>query len=291
MKVGIIGASSIIGETLIYTLIEIGVEVVCFSRRKPRFLNDTVRWFNIKEFSLLSEDLKSLDMLVMAVPITESLKYLEKFKVNNISRIVSLSSTSRFTKVNSGDSADRLLAANIERSEDAVIRWAEYRNIDWIVLRPTMIYGNGKDGNVYEISKLVQKLRFFPLFRDGTGMRQPIHVDDVADACIKALQTDKINKSYNIAGSEVLSYRCLVSRIFSVMDLKPRLVNFPYFVFIIGVFFAKKVLKVNNVSFGMILRQTQDLVFECEESNRELGITPRPFVLNRKDVYTATQSF
>ena len=74
-------------------------------------------------------------------------------------------------------------------SEDKVKAWATAHKIDWIILRPTLIYGYGRDKNISEIAQVIRRFGFFPLFGPAQGLRQPIHVEDVALACCRALDT------------------------------------------------------------------------------------------------------
>ena len=47
------------------------------------------------------------------------------------------------------------------------------------------------------------------------GLRQPIHVEDVAAVCFSALRApDAANRAYNISGGETLTYSDMVERVF-----------------------------------------------------------------------------
>ena len=58
-------------------------------------------------------------------------------------RIVVFSSTSRFTKVDSGDRAEIDVVALLSDAEERVVNWAIHYDIEWVILRPTLIYGSG----------------------------------------------------------------------------------------------------------------------------------------------------
>ena len=68
-------------------------------------------------------------------------------------RVVVLSSTSRFIKVDSGDTAEQATAAKLIDGETRVQAWAESRGIEWVILRPTLIYRPGCGISVHQRSE------------------------------------------------------------------------------------------------------------------------------------------
>ena len=106
------------------------------------------------------------------------------------------SSTSRFTKDDSSDPEERALAAFCQ-CWSSLIEWAE--NMGWNGLFCVrLIYGLGQDKNITEIARLIRRFGFFPLF--GKGLRQ-LSIQDVASACVAALQVRKLQiEAYNISG-------------------------------------------------------------------------------------------
>jgi NADH dehydrogenase len=79
--------------------------------------------------------------------------------------------------------------------------------LEHLVLRPTLIYGSG-DGTNTPI--LVEKMRSGTHWLPGGGqvLIQPVHVDDVAEACIAAAERDDMNgRTYRLGGGEPVSVR------------------------------------------------------------------------------------
>lgn len=105
------------------------------------------------------------------------------------------------------------MAEKFKQAEIDPAEWAKSHSIQYTILRPTMIYGRGLDRNVSQIASIVRRFGFFPLFGPARGLRQPIHVDDVALACVRSLEGAK-SSTYNISGGERLTYREMVIRIF-----------------------------------------------------------------------------
>ncbi len=69
------------------------------------------------------------------------------------------------------------------------------QGVEWVILRPTLIYGHGRDKNITEIARFIRRFGFFPLLGKANGLRQPIHVEDVAEACFAALRISCGDKS------------------------------------------------------------------------------------------------
>lgn len=202
-----------------------------------------------------------------------------------VRRIVCLSSTSVFTKTQSSDPAETALAAQFVESERRLIAWAEANDIEWIILRPTLVYGGGRDLNVSEIARFISRFGFFPLLGAGKGLRQPVHTQDVAFACCRAL-TGKAcaNRAYNISGGETLTYRDMVNRIFAGLGRVPRILTVPYWAFAVAVRAAKVLPRFRALSPAMAQRMNQDMIFDHAEAAQDLGFQPRPFRPGRDDL-------
>jgi nucleoside-diphosphate-sugar epimerase len=163
--------------------------------------------------------------------------------------------------------------------------WAQSHEVTWTVLRPTLIYGLGRDKNVSQIAHLIRRFGFFPLLGEARGLRQPIHLQDLATACIAALQRPAAqNRAFNISGAEILSYREMVSRIFVAMGKQPRFVRAPMWLFRMTVIVMRTLPPFRKWSLAMVERMNRDMVFDHSEAEKELAFTPRGFSLKHEDL-------
>jgi nucleoside-diphosphate-sugar epimerase len=154
-----------------------------------------------------------------------------------------------------------------------------------VVLRPTLIYGLGRDKNIAEIARFIRRFGFFPLLGKAMGLRQPVHAEDVAGACVAALKAPlAVNRAYNISGGETLPYREMVRRVFAALQKRPRLLTIPLVVFRMAVACLRLFRRYRNWSAAMAERMNRDLVFDHAEAARDLGYAPRPFRLAPEDV-------
>ncbi len=200
-------------------------------------------------------------------------------------RVVVLSSTSRFTKDDSSDPEEQAVAHRLIDAELRVQAWAESLGVDCVILRPTLIYGRGRDKNISEIARFIRRFGFFPLFGKAHGLRQPIHAADVAGACLAALRAPcAVNRAYNISGGETLTYRDMVTRVFSSLGRRPRLLTVPLWGFRVAMVMLRRLPRYRQWSAAMAERMNRDLVFDHAEAARDLGFKPRAFELAAGDL-------
>ncbi|MER2520124.1 MAG: NAD-dependent epimerase/dehydratase family protein [Bdellovibrionales bacterium] len=197
--------------------------------------------------------------------------------------VIATSSTSRFSKTNSGDAHERELADKLATAESALQGWAESLGVAWTILRPTLVYDGVSDRNVTRMARFIKRWRFLPIARPSNGLRQPIHADDVAQAVFKAIDNPKAaNRAFNISGKEILTYRAMAERIFAALEIKPRFlfVPMPWVKNAFKIASCLGVVKGNGVGAAMFQRMNENLVFETESGLAALDYRPRPFQPN-----------
>jgi nucleoside-diphosphate-sugar epimerase len=281
--VGVLGAISLVGECLLPLLARARCRVTAFSRRVPPRDETGAEW---RQLSLSPSPPphireKKIEQWICVAPIWVLPEHFTMLEAYGARRVVALSSTSRFTKDDSSDPEEQAIALRLAR----VQAWAASHGVEWIILRPTLIYGLGRDKNIAEITRFVRRFGFFPLFGKANGLRQPLHAQDVAGACIAALGSPAAaNRAYNLSGAETLPYRDMVARIFSALGRPLRLLTVPLFTFRFAVAILRLVPRYRNWSSAMAERMNRDLVFDHSEATRDFGFEPRPFVLSAEDV-------
>ena len=281
--IAVLGATSPVGDFLLGQLASEGIEVVAFTRGDvdQKLSETSLIW---RSFSQDVSDLNISDCVCLA-PIWVLPEYFSLLERLGVRRVVALSSTSRFTKTTSPDPKERQTVERLTESEEALAAWAVNRGIEWLVLRPTLIYGGGRDRNISSIARVIQRFHFFPLVGGGQGLRQPVHGEDVARAALLALkQRNVVNRAFNISGAEVLSYRRMVERVFLAMGRRPRLLSLPAPMLVLAVRMLARVPGFDWVSVGMVERMTRDMVFDHEEAAKAFGFNPRRFELSRVDL-------
>jgi uncharacterized protein YbjT (DUF2867 family) len=149
-----------------------------------------------------------------------------------------------------------------------------------------MIYGGGSDLNVAFIGNFIRKFGFFPVPRGARGLRQPVHADDLAGACMAALTCEPtFGRAYNLGGAERLTYPDLVERIFRALGKRPVIVPLPFFAFRLMVQAARRVRRYRFVSPDMVDRTLVDLIADNSAAASDFGYSPRRFFPTVADIY------
>nr|POA15236.1 epimerase [Pseudomonas sp. MPBD7-1] len=280
LRIGILGGSSLLGERALPLLAQTGHLTSAFTRSLPKVPCPGVTWRKADDWHGLA-----LDTFLSFAPLWVLPDYLERLASTHVKRVVVLSSTSRFAKHASPDARERDVAQRLIRAEEQLEQWASERQIEWVILRPTLIYGFGRDKNISQIARFIQRFGFFPLIGGGTGLRQPVHGDDVIQACLSAVSTPGLpSGGYNLSGGEALPYHMMVRRIFQAMGRPERTLPLPAKALSAGVSILRCLPRYRHLSSALVGRMNQDLVFDHSHASDWLGFAPRAFHLMDEDL-------
>ncbi|MFO7568494.1 MAG: NAD(P)-dependent oxidoreductase [Smithellaceae bacterium] len=292
MKIaGVLGATSLVGQVLLPRLLDEGWTVIAYSRRHPLPLATSgVRWRKPTRDAIRHDGgERAIRYWVCAAPIWVLPDYFPYLKSCGAEKIVAVSSTSIRVKETSGDAGERQIAARLAQGEKKLAVWAASQNVKYAILRPTLIYGYGLDANVSAIARFIQAFSFFPLAGPACGLRQPVHADDVVQACLSALTSETADERvYHISGGDTLTYREMVSRIFFALGKKEHYLHLPAWLPAAVLRLLRPAGLLRRYSPAMIGRMNADLVFDHDAARRDLGFSPRPFRPCREDVHSGS---
>ena len=281
--VAIIGASSLVGDYVLARFIDAGVNVLAFSRQPAsQKALAGIQWSGLAENTPPPDIADPLPYWICLCPIHCVAEYFALMERSGARRVVALSSTSRFTKsaaAGAEDGHDIELANRLAQGEQQLQDWAENAGVEWVILRPTLIYDLVRDRNLAQIVMFIQNYRFFPLLGEAKGLRQPVYADDVAAATIAALYAPATrNFAYNISGGETISYRKMVERIFAWLGQKPRFFTVSLVGFKVAVALARALPRYRHLSSTMAQRMNRDLVFDHSQAATDFGYAPSKFL-------------
>ena len=287
-RIGLLGATSLVGECLLPLLKKARWRVTAFSRRAIEQADGGVEWRQLRSARHPDDGVRrKITGWICVAPIWVLPDYLDVLEALGARRIVALSSTSRFSKQDSSDTAEQATARRLADAEDRLQAWAETKGVGWVILRPTLIYGRGRDKNVCEIARFIRRFGFFPLFGPAEGLRQPVHAEDLAAACLAAMDAPvAANRAYNLCGGESLPYIEMVRRVFVTLNRRPRLLKVPLSGFRVVLAAMRLLPRYRHWSAAMAERMNCDLVFDNTDAVRDLGFAPRPFRLVAADLET-----
>lgn len=270
------GASGVLGEPFCRRLEQEGCRIATLGRpgpgRTPSLAGDLAAPGTLKLEG-------RFDVLLHLAPLWLLPDNLPAFAAAGVRRVVALGSTSAQTKRSSSDRSDRAIASSLGQAEDRCRELAGDLELDLTLLRPTMIYGFGRDRNVTAIASLIHRIGFFPVAGAAKGLRQPVHALDVVEAGVRC--TDNAStfaRTYDLGGGERLSYRHMVERIFRAMGLKPRIVGLPVALYRALIAVALRAGLVGGLSPAAAERMNEDLCFDNDPAARDFGYRPAGFL-------------
>lgn len=88
-----------------------------------------------------------------------------------------------------------------KRAADDVLRGLD---LDWFVLRPSLIYGKG--GKSAELFMRLARLPMVPVIGDGLQEIQPVHISDVVATVMHSLTSRETRKTLDILGTETFTF-------------------------------------------------------------------------------------
>ena len=193
-------------------------------------------------------------------------------------RVVALGSTSVHGKKDSPDPAERALAQALRDAERRLATAAEARGSALTLLRPTLIYGHGRDRNLSRIVALARRWRVLPLPLRACGLRQPVHVEDVANAVLGALRARSACPGFfDLPGGETLAFDVMVARALAAGAPAATVVRLPGPLFRSGVGLLRALGRLDAAGSGVLARLDQDLTYDPEPARIALGHYPRGF--------------
>ncbi len=276
------GTTGLVGRFLLPLLLERGFRVVALSRRPPtgdRTRDASLRWSVLDLRARPTPTVAvAAEALFHAAPLWLLPGWLPSFRELGLRRLVAFSSTSRQTKLASANAAERETARRLAEAEEAIAGSCRAGGVRFTILRPTLVYGEGRDRNVSAIARFIRRYRFFPVAGAGRGLRQPVHAADLAAAALAVLDNaSTFDRSYDLPGGETLSYLQMVTRIAEAVGRRPRILHLPTPVLRGCLVVASRLPGLGHLTPEVATRMDRDLVFDAAAARRDFGYDPRPF--------------
>jgi nucleoside-diphosphate-sugar epimerase len=271
----VFGASGQLGDALLPLLNKASCDVLAVSRQQ-RADRDGVRWI-VGALDEATAPPSDCDVVFSLGPLDAFARWQEH--VGPVApSVVAFGSTSIATKTTSEDPAERDVAARLRMAEESLFAFGARHEVGVTVLRPTLVYGRGRDRTLTRIAALAQRYGVFALPRSATGLRQPAHADDLADAALKVARSPRASgRAYDVPGGESLPYFDMVARTLAVLQPRPRLLRLPTSVFGLAIASATRLGVIDAVGPAMLARLDVDLVFDDSDARRNFGYAPRAF--------------
>ncbi|HKE48405.1 MAG TPA: NAD-dependent epimerase/dehydratase family protein [Rhodanobacteraceae bacterium] len=271
----VFGASGAVGRFLLPRLIDAGHDVVAVSRESRESAHPHVRWI-----------VGALPAPVPALPAGDaifSLGPLDGFvewyaESTGRARVVALGSQSAVTKDASTDPRERNVAARLVDAEARLANAAAARGAEATVLRATLIYGAGLDRSLTPIARFARRWHVFPSVAGATGLRQPVHADDLASACLRLAAMRQLPQSvYAAGGGERLAFSTMLARVRDSLPVATLPLPVPLAFARAAGGIARALPAFRAMSLAALDRLREDLVADNAPAAADFGWTPRDF--------------
>jgi nucleoside-diphosphate-sugar epimerase len=243
--------------------------------RAPRADEDRVQWVqgNLPEAPWLGDD---FDAVLSLGPLDVFAEAAARHPPR-APRVVAIGSTGVHSKADSPDPAERDLAARLRHAE-ATLAAALAGRSALALLRPTLVYGHGRDASLTPLLDFAKRRGWLALPRQARGLRQPVHVDDVAAAVMACLRAPApLEARLDVPGGETLPFAAMVERALARHAPAARLWRIPTPLFRMGLALAGSRLPRSVSAAGFVGRLNRDQVFDAAPVRAALGVCLRGF--------------
>jgi nucleoside-diphosphate-sugar epimerase len=272
-RILVTGGSSVVGDYLLPRLAAAGHAHTVLSRA-PRAEPGWRRVDAARE-RVWDASLEGTTALIHLAPLTLIPRVLRDAPAS-LRHVVAIGTTSVYTKGDSRSAKDRELVQQQRAAEQALMEFCAGRGIIYTLFRPTLVYDGLRDKNIARIARIIRTLGFFPVAAPGKGLRQPLHADDLAAACVAALDARE-SRAYELGGGEVLTYRAMLERIFQVRGRRPRVLPLPVALYRAAIAAARVLPRYRSLTPAVADRMNQDMVFDSSAATQDLGLKLRSF--------------
>lgn len=276
------GASSQLGVFLLPRLRAAGYRVAAVSRRAPcrrPAVAGEVRWLHpdvLASGGPSSGPPERFHHLVSCGPLALACDIVRHGP--DLRRVVAFSSSSVVSKAESRDPTEGSQMAEMAQQERCLADACAERALPLLLLRPTLIYGCGRDRNISLLAAFARRFGAIPLAGKAGGRRQPVHADDLAALAVRALSAAHPPSMISeVCGGSIVTYREMVRRVAAVAPGSARPVTLPVGLMIALVWLLSQMPGWRGLGVEMVRRQNRDLVFDDSALRRALDWSPRPF--------------
>ncbi|MBL0039669.1 MAG: hypothetical protein IPP28_01190 [Xanthomonadales bacterium] len=273
----LLGASGQVGYFLLQRL---GRDVVACARSVPAWSSpERLCWHTFDLWR--SNEAPGCEHLISAGPLDACVDWLARSGPGALKRIVALSSMSVVHKQQSPLAAEREIAARLLDSERRLLEFAHEHAIDCTILRPTLIWGAGLDHSLTPFARHAAQRGFVVIPSGASGLRQPVHADDLAALCIAVLPRSGLGQTVAAAGGgECLSLARMLVRVAHSCDARVLRMPMPKSVLAM---LGRLGATAGIPAAAVLARSVADQCAGQDQLWQACGLVPRGFEPTRED--------
>ena len=274
MRLLVIGATGFTGGHVVKRLANSGHHIRCLVRTaaKRSRIPDSCEAVdgNIEDAESLDRAMIGIDVLVniASLGLGHAPVIVARAQSAGIPRAVFVSTTSIFTQLNAPSKAVRIAA------EEAI----NASRLDYVIFRPTMIYGTAEDRNICRLIRYLNVCSILPIVGPGTHLQQPIHVGDLADAIRTAtLESTGPRKAYNVSGAAPLTFNEMVDTVSALLGMRTLKLHLPVRPIVTVLRLFERLRLHFPIKAEQILRLNENKAFDHSDAARRFHFHPRTF--------------
>lgn len=233
---------------------------------------------SLEDIKSLNEAASGADIAIHLAGITHTNKEALYFKINtegteNLINACQNNGVKKFIYISSRTACEE--GGAYAKSKLLAEKALEKSGLDWVILRPSEIYGAGGKEAISKLINIMQKSAFVPIIGNGQYLLSPVHADDLIQSILAILKNNAYSKKiYTIAGPEEFTYSELADKISEILGVKRIKIFIPLgvFEFLAFVFYIfKKDIFVRDQIPRLICKKSSDIT----PAKKELGFNPR----------------
>ncbi|MDD2797012.1 MAG: SDR family oxidoreductase [Bacteroidales bacterium] len=236
MKILLTGVTGYIAQRLLPVLLENGHEVICCVRDKNRFNRKNYSTSNLSVIEVDFLDKESLRQIPNNIDIAYYLIHSMSTHSGDFENMEEICATNFKNRVAQTSAKQVIYLSGISNADELSKHLTSRKNVETILsdsrfalttLKAGIIVGSGSAS--FEIIRdLVEKLPFMITPRWLKTRCQPIAIRNVVEFSVGVIgKTETYNKSYDIGGPDILSYKEMLLRFANIRGLKRRIVIVP----------------------------------------------------------------
>lgn len=287
MKAVIFGGTGFVGRYIVRHLCQKGyvVTVVCRSPDKAKFLKPYGKVGQVVPMAVslqdeagLKEVLQGASVVINCIGILfekgkRSFENMHIKVLENIATAASAAGVKKFIHVSALGVSNKSASKYARTKADAEqLLWRLIPTAT--VLRPSVIFGP-EDNFLNQFANMSMISPFLPLIGGGETKFQPVFVEDVALAAMRALEGSSMEgKCYQLGGDKVYSFKEILQLITKTIGRKKLLFPIPFFLAKIMAFFAEFMPTPFLTRDQLKLLKTDNIVEKSCSTFETIGITP-----------------
>ena len=273
MRVLLTGATGLLGGELLKRLISEGHKTRCLVREEsPNSArldpgHTEIFYGDARVENSFVQALNGMDALLHVAGLEYAPQVIPAMRMSGVGRLVVVGSTSVHSAYEHRSGWRRKMETLVRES-----------NLDWTIVRPTMIYGSELDKNMHKLLRFLDRSPIFPVFGSGANLWQPVYHKDLAQGVLTALEKpEAVRQSYDLPGARPLTYLDLVHTVARALDKNPRIVHLPLEPVRRTLVTTERLGLPLPVKSEQVLRLREDKAYPYEKARRDLGYAPRLF--------------